>query len=100
MLSDDDLLLDFTDREEAMAEARAELEKYGDAYRFQLIAALSLQHQAAYLEELRAGDQIKGHEVRLEGYVEALRHIAENLRDGYYLPGNPGHDDTIEGREY
>ena len=46
-LTDDDLLFEFTHRPEAMAEARADLEKFGDTYRLQLIAAMYLTHQAA-----------------------------------------------------
>lgn len=102
MIPDDDLLLELADRPEALAEARQELERFGDAYRFQLVAAIHLNHQAAYLEELRAGGQLEGAYTpeRWDGYIEALRHISEGLRDGGYLPGGSMFDDTIEGRAF
>ena len=101
--SDDDLLLDFAgDSDVSIEEARKLLVERGDAWRCQLIMARHLEHQAAHLEELRAGNQL-GDADRLkyfEGYVEALRHIAENLRSGEYLPGGDAFDDTVEGRAF
>lgn len=102
-LTDDDLLFEFTHRAEALAEARADLEKFGDTYRLQLIAAMFLTHQAAHLEELRAGDQLhseKHPQEYWDGYTTALRHTAEGLRDGEYLPGGQFHDETIAGTAF
>jgi hypothetical protein len=101
VISDDDLLLEFAGNPEALAEAREALEKFGDAYRYQLVAAIHLNHQAAYLEELRAGGQLeRAHSPDYwTGYTEALRHISEGRRDGGY-PGGPHFDDTIEGRAF
>ncbi len=110
MPPDEDLLLEFADNEEALAEARGLIAKHGDAFRCQLVMAQHLEHQAAYLEELRAGDQMEG--VKLDrsdriatpdywdGYIQALRHIAEGLRFAGYLPGGSEFDDTIQGRAF
>jgi hypothetical protein len=110
MPSDDDLLLEFADSEAAIAEARAAIAKWGDAFRCQLVMAQHLEHWAAYLEELRAGGQMEG--VRLDrtgriatpdywdGYIQAIRHMADNLRAGDYLPGGRSFDDTVEGRAF
>lgn len=74
--------------------------------------ALHLEHQAAHLEELRAGGQMEGVNVGSrddpqiatpdywDGYVTALRHIADGLRNGDYLPGGSAFDDTVEGRAF
>ena len=98
MLRDDELLLEFRDDEEALDEARRTLQRFGDAFRYQLVMAMHLEHQAAHLEELRAGGQL-GEELG-DGYVEALRHIAEGLRGGNYLPGGSAHDDTVAGEAF
>jgi hypothetical protein len=101
-IADEDLLLEFADDEEALAWAQATLAKFGDAFRYQLIMALHFEHQAAHLEELRAGGQLGklGEERYMEGYVEALRHIAANLQSGDYLPGGSAHDGTVEGAAF
>lgn len=52
-MPDDELLLQFADDEDALAEARVTLDKFGDAFHYQLVMALHLEHQAAHLEELR-----------------------------------------------
>ncbi len=101
-ISDEDLLLGFAGDADSLAWARATLDKFGDAFRYQLIMAMHLEHQAAHLEELRAGGQLGKHgEGRyMEGYVEALRDIAEGLESGHYLPGGSAHDDTIAGEAF
>jgi hypothetical protein len=101
-MSDEDLLLQFADDANGLARARMTLDEFGDAFRYQLIMALHLEHQAAHLEELRAGEQLGkfGEERYMEGYVKALRHIAENLEGGVYLPGGSAHDDTIAGEAF
>jgi hypothetical protein len=100
-MSDEDLLLQFADDANALAGARATLEEFGDAYRYQLMA-LHLEHQAVHLAERRAGEQLGkyGEGQYMEGYVKALRDIAENLESGNYLPGGSPHDDTIAGEAF
>jgi hypothetical protein len=50
--------------------------------------------------DLRAGKQLGDKEQYMEGYVQALRHIAENLRQGGYLPGGTPYEDTISGTAF
>jgi len=58
------------------------LATHGDAFRYQLVMALALERQASRLEETEGGVESVG-----EGYVQALRHTAADLRQGEYLPG-------------
>ncbi len=90
-LSDDELL-DFDEERMPMYEpAKAEraLAEYGDAYRYQLVAALHIQRWAERAEEGRTAG------VWTEGHAKALREIAAHLRQGDYLPGGALYEETV-----
>jgi hypothetical protein len=96
-LSDDELL-DFDEMAIASYDAsaaRQSLERFGDAFRFQLVAARHLERRADRLERDRLLD---GDESYLRGHVKALREVAANLRKGNYLPGGPLHEQTYYPR--
>ena len=91
--SDEELL--FIEDEAALADydrGRAEqaLEKYGDAFRFQLIAARQIERWAEGLR-LSPGSLPARF---VEGYVQALREVAAHLRQCDYLPGGAFFDTT------
>jgi len=70
---------------------RRVLEEYGDAFRYQLVAARWIQQWAARLEEHAplTGEQYN------EGYVQALREVIAHLRQGDFLPGGQVYDEMV-----
>ena len=75
--------------------AHADLEKYGDAFRFQLVAALQLSEWAEKLEADPIPDMDP---TEMRGWVDALQEVAALLRQGHYLPGGPGFEDVMRDR--
>ena len=65
---------------------------YGDAFRYQLIAAKHIHEWAERLE--RPSLAIIEPEQN-EGFVKALREVAAHLRQGEYLPRGTLYEDTI-----
>lgn len=82
-LTDDDLL-DFDTKRLGGLE-------FGDAFRYQLIAARWIQQWADRLEEHSPliAEQYN------EGYVQALREVIAHLRQGDFLPGGQGYDEMV-----
>jgi hypothetical protein len=70
---------------------RRVLEEYGDAFRYQLVAARWIQQWADRLEEHAPliGEQYN------EGYVQALREVTAHLRQGDFLPGGQVYDEMV-----
>lgn len=67
-------------------EAHANLKKYGDAFRYQLVAALHVDEWAQKLGD--PDDPLPNmHPVEIRGWVNALQNVAAMLRQGNYLPG-------------
>jgi hypothetical protein len=100
-LTDEELLdfeeerLDLYDR----AEALRSLAKFGDACRFELIAARWLE---GYLER-RLGRVTPGgfttHSAEyLGGFEEAMRDVIAHLRQGDFLPGGHLYEDEVKRR--
>jgi hypothetical protein len=110
MPPDEELLLEFSSSEEALADARALIAKFGDAFRYQLVMAQFLGHNAAHLEELRSNGQMEnvplGKSGRIaspdywDGYIQALRHTAEGLWAGEHVPGGSAFDETVSGEAF
>ena len=67
------------------------LEKYGDAFRFQLVTARQLERWA---DRLRASSPSDLEKKYVQGYVQALREVAAHLRQCSYLPGGVFFDVT------
>jgi len=74
-------ILDYDD-----ARAHAALEEFGDAFRYQLVAALHLDGWADRLED--DDNQVRNtlDPVEIRGWVTSLRNIAATIRMGQYLP--------------
>ena len=75
--------------------AHADLEKYGDAFRFQLIAARHLDDWAKQLEDPDSPLTAEMDEIELRGWVNAIRNVAAFLRQGYYLPGGQHYEQIV-----
>jgi hypothetical protein len=88
------LMADYDD-----AQARADLEWHGDAFRYQLVAALHLSEWAETLadESDPIYESMEANEIR--GWVNALQNVAAYLRQGYYLPGGKLYDEVVSDRE-
>ena len=99
-LSDSELLdfnarniLDYDDER-----AHAALKEHGDAFRYQLVAAL---HLDAWADRLEAGDSPATGVVdpaTVVGWVNALRNIAAGIRECEYLPGGGAYE-QVQRRE-
>lgn len=77
--------------------AHVDLEKYGDAFRLQLVAALHLDSWAARLQEDDAlARRLDEKEIR--GWVNALQNVAALLRQGYYLPDGLHFEEVVRRR--
>jgi len=90
MLSDDELLHIEGEPPEGYdpAEARQALAGHGDAYRYQLVAAIHLEGLARMFEEQIALNQKSlGTPEFVAGRILSLREVAGNLRCGEFLPG-------------
>lgn len=104
MALDDNDLLDFDASNMPMheaGEARRLLHEYGDAFRYQLVAARWIEGYA--IRRLVNSDTpalvaIEGHERFEGGAQDALRDIAAHLRQGDFMPGGPLYDDEMSGR--
>jgi hypothetical protein len=84
----DDELLDFDMKRLAHPVApRPLLEKHGDSYRHQLVAARFCDDWAAGLTESIKSPAMQGRAEHREGMVEALRDMAAHFRQGDFLPG-------------
>ena len=97
------LMADYDDEK-----ARADLEKYGDAFRFQLIAALHLSDWAERLDDpddpIRKSMDVREtrgwvNEREIHGWVNALQAVAAYLRQGYYLPGGNLFEEVVSKRQ-
>lgn len=88
------LLLDYDDEK-----ARADLEKYGDAFRFQLIAAMQLSDWADRLADPDDPTHRMMDEREIRGWVNALREVAAVIRQGSYLPGGPLYEGVLRERQ-
>jgi hypothetical protein len=97
------LLADYDDDK-----ARAELQRHGDAFRFQLIAALHLSEWAERLDDpddpLRKSMDIRESrgwvsDAEIRGWVNALHAVAAYLRQGYYLPGGSLFEEVVGERQ-
>jgi hypothetical protein len=90
MLSDDELLHIEGEPPENYdaAEARRALEQHGEAYRYQLVAAIDLEDRAQMFSEQRLSEELGcGYgPVYVDGRAHALREVAAALRRGDYLP--------------
>jgi hypothetical protein len=89
------LLLDYDDEK-----AHANLEKYGDAFRYQLVMALHLDAWAARLledEGALAREGLSPGETR--AWVTALQELAALIRQGAYVPGGSNFDPVVR-REF
>ena len=75
--------------------AHADLERFGDAYRFQLVAALHLDGWIANLQDPGSPALQSIDEQELRGWVNALQHVAAYLRQGYYLPGGQLFEEVV-----
>lgn len=76
-------------------ETREYLERFGDAFRYQLVGALQLDEWAANLED----DPIASMDpVEVRGWVNALRNVAAILRQGNYLPGGSLFEGVVRDR--
>jgi hypothetical protein len=78
--------------------AHADLEEYGDAFRFQLVAAL---HMDAWVERLQDPDSRASRgmdEIEVRGWITALKNLAAFLRQGYYLPGGSFFEQVVSNR--
>lgn len=62
------------------------LEEYGDAFRYQLVAALQLSEWAETLADPDDPINRTMNAVEIRGWVNALQNVAAYLRQGYYLP--------------
>jgi hypothetical protein len=84
------LMVDYDDER-----AHTLLEEYGDAFRYQLVAAL---HIAGWAEELADPENPVRRSIdptQINGWVYALGHVAASLRQGYYLPGGESFEATV-----
>ena len=91
----DDELLDFDSSDMPKyepANTERALSVYGDAFRYQLVAAKHIHEWADRLE--RPSPAIIDGE-RNEGFVKALREVAAHLRQGDYLPRGTLYEDTV-----
>ena len=80
------------------AKAHADLETYGDAFRFQLVAALDLDDWAERLEDPDSPLTRTLDELEIRGWVNATRQLAAYLRQGYYLPGGVQYERVLRDR--
>ena len=93
----DDELLDFDSSNMPKyepANSERALSVYGDAFRYQLVAAKHIHDWADRLE--RPSLAIIEPEQN-EGFVKALREVAAYLRQGEYLPRGTLYVDTVRG---
>jgi predicted metal-dependent phosphoesterase TrpH len=77
------------------AKARRDLEKHGNAFRYQLVAARQLERWAE--RDGVAAKSPTSDRTWLAGHERALRDVAAHLRQGDYLPGGGLHDDIVSG---
>jgi hypothetical protein len=95
MLSDEELF-DFNAGEHYDDErTHAARDKYGDAFRYQLVAAL---HLDAWADGLEGGDSPAAttmDPVELIGFVNALRAVAALIRRCEYLPGGFAYEGVL-----
>jgi hypothetical protein len=87
------LLADYDD-----AKAHGDLEKYGDAFRFQLIAALHLDRCVDRLQDPESAASRELDEKELRAWVTALQSVAAFLRQGYYLPDGANYEEVVGDR--
>ncbi len=100
MLSDDELLHINGEPPEGYdpAEARRNLVKHGDAYRYQLVAAIHYEELAQMFSEQR---EIKPYQKELgtpdyvAGLILAYSQVAGSLRTGSFLPGGHPFDMVV-----
>ena len=79
--------------------AHANLKRYGDAFRFQLVLALFLDEWVDVLKDPEsAGYERSMGEHELRGWVWALQGVADSLRSGDYLPGGCIFEHVVRGR--
>jgi hypothetical protein len=93
----DEELFDFDEKRLAdydAKKARQDLKQYGDAFRFQLVAAKHIEGWADRLEEHSGTVDPQFN----AGYVLALREVAAHLRQSDYLPGGILFDETLEAK--
>lgn len=87
------LMVDYDDEK-----AHANLERYGDAFRYQLVAALSLDDWVADLQDPDSLASKHLDEIAVRGWVNALQHVAAYFRQGYYLPGGRLFEEVVHRR--
>jgi hypothetical protein len=78
--------------------AHAALENYGDAFRYQLVAALHLDAWADRVEEDDSPAAQTMNPLEVRGYVNALREVAASIRQCAYLPGGIAFE-SVQRRE-
>jgi hypothetical protein len=88
----DEELLDFDMKRLGAFEraSRRLLEEFGDAYRYQLIAAHWIQQWADRIEA--RSDVTEADQHFFNGYEQALREVIAHLRQGDFLPGGRVYD--------
>ena len=75
------------------AKAKRDLERHGNAFRYQLVVARQLEQWAE--GDAVAAKSATADKTWLAGHAAALRDLAARLRQGAYLPGGTLYDDTI-----
>ena len=75
------------------------LDRYGDAYRLQLVAARCFEARAIGVEsQIESPTTLSCQRERYEGMAEALRDVAAYLRKGDLLPGGILYENTLRQR--
>lgn len=92
MLSDDELLHIDGELPEGYDpdDARRALAEHGDAYRFQLVAAIHYEELVTMFseqKEIKPYQDVLGTPDYVNGLIEAYRQVAGSLRSGSFLPG-------------
>jgi hypothetical protein len=94
---DDDLLLEIDEsqlQDYDRAAAERALRQFGDAFRYQLVAARHIENWADDIEAGREAPDAP-HPRFSDGVLYALRDVAAQLRCGDYLPGGLRYEETV-----
>ena len=79
--------------------AHAALETYGDAFRYQLAAALHLSDWAERMSDPEDPIHETMDAQEIQGWINAIHHVAGYLRQGYYLPGGLHFEQVVSERQ-
>ena len=84
------LIVDYDDER-----TQAALAQHGDAFRYQLTAALHFDTWASRLEE---SPSVAMDPAEIRGWINALRNVAAMIRKADYLPGGWAYEDVQKTR--